>query len=108
MIELVEYVADDGQSPFGNWFEDIDTAAALRVRRALVRMEQGNFGDSKAVRAGVMEYRITFGPGYRIYYAREGETVIVRLGGGTKKRQWSDIETAKSHWADYQAQKGRE
>jgi len=105
MIEIAEYLDEDGDSPFGKWFADVDVQAALRVRRALARMEQGNFGDSKGVGEGVMERRIPFGPGYRLYYGRDGETLVILLIGGTKKRQSDDIDAAKQHWAAYKARK---
>ena len=108
MIELLEYVTKDDVSPFGKWFDGIDVGAALRVRRALAKMELGNFGDSKAVGEGVSEYRLTYGPGYRLYYGRDGDAVVVLLIGGTKKRQSADIDRAKTYWADYKARKGDE
>lgn len=108
MIKLLEYVTENDVSPFGKWFGDIDVAVALRVRRALAKMELGNFGDSKAIGDGVSEYRLTFGPGYRIYYGRDGDTAVVLLIGGTKKRQSVDIDRAKRYWADYKARKGDE
>ncbi|MEM6414225.1 MAG: type II toxin-antitoxin system RelE/ParE family toxin [Pseudomonadota bacterium] len=106
MITIVEYLDEDEESTFGKWFADIDVQAALRVRRAIARMEQGNFGDSKSVGQGVIEYRITFGPGYRIYYGRDGDELVLLLCGGTKQRQQNDIEKAHQYWADYKARKG--
>lgn len=98
---VVEYVAQDGTSPFGRWFEGLDGAAAAKVATALYRMEQGNLSNSKMVGKGVWEYRIDFGPGYRIYYGHDGPLVIVLLCGGTKKRQELDIRAAQGRWADY-------
>lgn len=72
---------------------------------AIERMKQGNFGDHKSVGAGVVERRIDYGPGYRIYFGRDGETLVILLGGGTKKRQAQDIEFAKGCWKSYQAAK---
>ena len=72
---------------------------------ALVRMEQGNFSNVVGVGAGVFEYRLDFGPGYRIYLGKDGETLIILLGGGTKKRQQKDIEAAKSLWKQYKQRK---
>lgn len=68
-------------------------------------MELGNFGDTKAVGGGVSERRIDFGPGYRVYFAKDGNTLVILLGGGTKKRQPRDIDKAKHLWADYNARK---
>lgn len=71
-------------------------------------MEQGNFSNIKSVGAGVLEYRIDFGPGYRVYFGRDGETLVILLTGGTKKRQQRDIEAARAHWQDYkQGKRGR-
>lgn len=72
---------------------------------ALVRLERGNLGDAKSVGDGVVERRITFGPGYRIYFGRDGATLVILLGGGNKQRQDRDIETAKRRWNDYQQRK---
>lgn len=68
-------------------------------------MKRGNLGDSKAVGDGVLERRIDYGPGYRIYFGRDGDRVVVLLGGGTKKRQAKDIEDARARWSDYKQRK---
>ena len=70
---------------------------ALVVATAVHRMEQGNFSNVKGVGAGVYEYRIDFGPGYRIYFGKDGDRLVILLAGGTKKRQDADITAAKSH-----------
>lgn len=106
MIELVEYLKEDKTSPFAEWLDRLDVQAALRVRRALARIELGNFGDSKSVGEGIIECRLAYGPGYRIYYGRDGDALVILLVGGTKKRQQKDIETAKIYWIDYKARKG--
>jgi putative addiction module killer protein len=71
-------------------------------------MEQGNLSNVKAVGGGVLEYRIDFGPGYRVYFGRDGETIIILLGGGTKKRQSNDIATAQERWNDYRRRRKQE
>lgn len=101
MLKVVEYMDEKGRSPFGDWFTRIDVQAALKVRRAVARMELGNFGDSKGVGKGVSECRIDFGPGYRVYYGRDGDALVILLAGGVKKRQQKDIETAQNCWAAY-------
>jgi putative addiction module killer protein len=53
----------------------------------------------------VLEYRIDFGPGYRVYFGRDGDTIVILLTGGTKKRQQGDIDTAKAYWRDYRLSK---
>src|SRR5207237_7373374 len=88
-------------SALDSWSDDLDPHAAAKVTVALERIRQGNLSNVKGVGAGVLEYRIDFGPGYRIYFGRHGERIVVLLGGGTKRRQNRDIETAQAHWAEY-------
>ena len=101
VIELRYYLGSDGRSPFEDWFSGLDAAAAAKVAVALARMEQGNLSNAKGVREGVLEYRIDWGPGYRVYFGRDGDVLVILLTGGTKKRQDGDIETARALWADY-------
>jgi len=105
MNKLVVYVTEAGKTPFDDWFNGLDTAAALKVRTALARIETGNLGDVKPVGQGVSERRITFGPGYRVYFGKDGDKLVILLCGGTKKRQSKDIEQAKAYWDDYKARK---
>ena len=108
-VEIVEYVDGKGRSPFGEWFNRLPAAAAAKVVVALDRISRGLLGDVKSVGAGVSERRIDFGPGYRIYFAsiRKGDVIliVVLLGGGTKKRQNTDIEIAKERWKDCKARR---
>ena len=101
MPELRYYLSADGRSPFARWFEDLNAVAGAKVVRALARIEQGNLSNVKSVGEGVLEYRIDFGPGYRVYFGRDGETLVILLTGGTKKRQQRDIEAAHDYWRDY-------
>jgi putative addiction module killer protein len=75
------------------------------VAIAISRMEQENFSNVKGVGGGVFEYRIEFGPGYRIYFGKDGENLTILLGGGTKKRQQRDIDTALTLWKEYKQRK---
>jgi putative addiction module killer protein len=77
--------------------------AAAKVTVALTRMGQGNLSNAKSVGEGVLEFRINFGPGYRIYFGRDGDRLIILVGGGTKQGQQRDIVAAKGRWADYKA-----
>jgi putative addiction module killer protein len=104
-VEVVEFVDRDGCSPFGRWFDELDALAAARISVALVRMENGNMSNVKGVGAGVFEAKIDFGPGYRIYFGKDGERIVILLGGGTKKRQDRDIANAKLAWIAYKAMK---
>ena len=108
MIEIREYVDDRGRSPFGRWFDGLDAGAAARVRTVLARMEAGNLSNLRGVGGGVLERRIDVGPGYRVYFGRDGDALIVLLGGGTKARQQRDIEDARALWEEYRRRKQQE
>ncbi len=108
MIAIREYIDSGGRNPYARWFNRLDAQAAAKVATALVRLGMGNLSGVKGVGAGVFEHRIDFGPGYRIYFGKDGETLIILLGGGTKNRQQQDIETARSHWQDYKRRKRQE
>ena len=108
MIEIREYIDDRGRSPFSRWFNGLDAGAAARVRTSLARMEAGNLSNVRGVGRGVLECRINVGPGYRVYFGRDGDTLIVLLGGGTKARQQRDIERARVLWQDYRRRKQQE
>ena len=107
MLSLHEYLAVGGKSPFRGWFDALDPSAAAKVAVALTRIEQGNLSNAKGVGEGVQEYRIDFGPGYRIYFGRDGDVLVILLGGGTKRRQQRDIDDARDRWADYKRRKQR-
>jgi putative addiction module killer protein len=100
MNEVVEYVRSNGHCPFADWFGSLDNQAAAKVATAVERMRLGNFGDHKSVGGGVMERRIDYGPGYRIYFGRDGAKLVILVGGGTKSRQSSDIQRAQTTWAE--------
>lgn len=105
MIEIREYIDREGGKPFAKWFSRLSAPAAAKVVTALVRMEQGNLSNTKSVGAGVFECRIDFGPGYRIYFGKDGETLVILLGGGIKKRQQKDIQVARKIWKEYKQRK---
>jgi putative addiction module killer protein len=101
---LREVTDDDGRSAFGEWLDQLDVVPAAKVRVALARMSQGNLSAVKWFR-GIGEYKIDFGPGYRIYFAQEGKTILLLLAGGTKKQQQRDIEAAILQLAAYKARR---
>ncbi len=101
VIAVREYVDAAGKSPFSKWLRGLNVHAAAKVTTALERIADGNVSNVKPVGAGVLEYRIDFGPGYRMYFGRDGDQLVILIGGGTKKRQQADINAAKAHWADY-------
>jgi putative addiction module killer protein len=108
MPEIRYYVALSGLQPFAAWFSDLEAVARAKITRAIVRLEQGNFSSVKSVGEGVLECRIDFGPGYRVYFGRDGEALVILLTDGTKKRQQRDIEAAHVYWQDYkQSKRGR-
>ena len=101
MIEVTEFLDEQGRSPFRRWFDRLDPTAAAKVNTALSRMQGGNMSDVRGVGDGVQESRIDFGPGYRVYFGREGDALVVLLGGGTKSRQQADIKKARDLWREY-------
>jgi putative addiction module killer protein len=108
MITIREYIDPKGRSSYARWFNRLNAAAAAKVTTSLVRMEQGNFSTTKGIGEGILECRIDFGPGYQIDFGRDGDALVILLGGGTKKRQQKDIETAKKLWKEYKRWKRQE
>lgn len=106
VMKIVEYLDGNGVSPFGRWFASIEARAASKVTVALTRLSHGNVSNVKSVGAGVFECRLDYGPGYRLYFGRDGAEVVVLLTGGTKVRQEKDIVTAHAFWRDYKSRKG--
>ena len=105
VVEVLEYLDENGRSPYAKWFDGLKAQAAAKVATALTRISQGNLSNVKGVDSGIFEYRIDFGPGYRIYFGKDGEQLVILLAGGTKKRQQQDIETAVVRWQDYKQRK---
>lgn len=105
MIEIRKYVDRQGRNPFERWFNNQDATARARIALALTKLERGNFSFTKGAGKGVFELRLDFGPGYRVYFGKDGETIVILLGGGTKKRQQADIEAARVLWHAYKQQK---
>jgi putative addiction module killer protein len=104
-VEILEYLDVEGRSPYRDWFDALDAAAAAKITVAITRIRLGNLSNAKGVGGGVQEYRIDFGPGYRIYFGKDGEALMILLAGGTKKRQQADITTAQARWVDYKRRK---
>ena len=102
-IRVLEYLDPTGRSPFRRWVDNLDATAAAKVSTALYRLGQGNFSNVEGVTGGIFEYRIDFGPGYRIYFGKDGALVVILLGGGAKKRQSRDIRTAADALGGLQA-----
>lgn len=104
-MRIVEYQSTAGESPFGRWFADLDAQAAAKIAIALIRLGQGNTSNVASVGAGVFEYKLDWGPGYRIYFGYDGSELVILVGGGSKKRQPRDIEQARERWRDYKRRK---
>ena len=104
---IKELLVNDSTSPFGDWFAELDSLAAAKVRVAVARMEQGNLSNVQWFR-GIGEFRIDWGPGFRIYLAKDGLRIILLLGGGTKKSQQKDIEQAVEHWENHKRRKAHQ
>ncbi len=100
--ELREYLTEAGHNPFKEWLHSLrDLQGRARIRVRLNRVRLGNLGDCKAVGEGVMEFRMDFGPGYRVYFGQAGNTLVILLCGGDKRTQARDIATAKQYWQSY-------
>ena len=103
MKEIRLYKTNSGKEPFNEWLTNIkDKTIKARIRRRIDKLYFGHEGDCKSVGKGVYELRLMFGSGYRIYYARSGDTVIILLLGGNKNSQEEDIKTAQSYWHEFQ------
>ena len=102
-IHLLLYRAADGRAPYFDWLANLDVTAAARVTAYVDRLKGGNYGKSEPVGEGVSELKINFGPGFRVYYVRNGETVVILLMGGDKSSQKADISKAKEYAADYRS-----
>jgi putative addiction module killer protein len=101
MVDIREYIDRSGRSPFRNWRDKLNPEARRKVTTALYRVGLGNFSNVQGVGAGVFECRIHFGPGYRVYFGKDGAEIVILLGGGTKQRQQNDIGQALNRWKDY-------
>ncbi|MBI3987440.1 MAG: type II toxin-antitoxin system RelE/ParE family toxin [Lentisphaerae bacterium] len=104
VYEIREYV-EGGKSPFGEWFDRLDSVTAARIDRCIRRLEAGNFGSAKSLRGGLFELRLLFGPGYRVYYGLDGKTLVILLGGGDKRHQSADIAASMDRWERYKKAK---
>ena len=103
-IKVEEYISQDGSNPYKSWFDGLDAQAAAKIVTAKLRLELGNTSNVKWF-DGIGEYVIDWGPGYRVYLAKDGETLIILFGGGTKRGQQKDIERAKALHNEYKARK---
>jgi putative addiction module killer protein len=101
------YETADGKAPFREWFAALrDRKAQARIDARLARVQLGNLGQCEPVGEGVMELKIDYGPGYRVYFSQVSTVLVLLLCGGDKRTQQRDIETARNYWADYRRRHG--
>jgi len=102
VIEILHYLTTNGKDVFESWLGSLkDDRAEARIDARINRLSRGNFGDCKPVGGGVWELRIDYGPGYRVYYAMVGQTCLLLLCGGDKRKQSGDIAKAVEYLRDY-------
>lgn len=106
-IKIDYYETSSGKSPFVEWLEDLDKPIRYIIKTRLARVMVGNFGDCHPVKGapGIGELRFDIGAGYRIYYGKQGDEIVILLVGGDKRTQSRDIEKAKRYWRDYKGKK---
>ncbi len=103
-IEIHYFQSADGEQPFTEWLQNLrDQQAGAKIRIRLDRLALGNFGDCEPVGGGVIELRIDWGPGYRVYCAQLGQVIVLLLCAGDKRTQKKDIKRAKNYFEDYKA-----
>lgn len=102
---IKEYITPDGVSYFAKWFDRLNAMAASKVRVAIARLEMGNLSNTKSVGAGVWEIKVDYGPGYRVYFGKDGDKILILLAGGTKKTQQKDIDKSQQLWSEFKKRK---
>lgn len=105
--KIEEYLREDGTSPYEECFMGLDTIAAAKITVVKLKMEQGNLSNVKWF-GGIGEYRLDWEPGYRVYIGKDGDRLIILLGGGTKKGQQKDIDKAETIWKEYKERKANQ
>jgi putative addiction module killer protein len=102
------YVTPSGEDIFHAWLDGLtDLRTRVLIDKAVAKVRLGNLGDHKSVGDGVQEIRLDHGPGYRLYFAEQGKTLVLLLCGGTKRRQQEDIARAKQFWKDWKERTSR-
>lgn len=98
---IKEYQSDSGRIPFRDWLNKLDPSMRARIQARIFRFESGNLGDHKNLGGGIWEARLDFGPGYRLYFGKDGSAIVLLLLGGNKQSQSSDMRRARIFWSDY-------
>jgi len=102
MVELRRYQLSDERIPVSEWLSSLrDSRARAQIEVRLRRVSSGNLGDTKPVGDGVSELRVDVGAGYRVYFGKQGQALVILLCGGDKGSQQSDIAIAKTYWTDW-------
>jgi putative addiction module killer protein len=102
-MDIRHYLTAAGRDPYQEWCDTLkDLTGRVAILRRLDRVAGGNFGEHRLCQEGVWELKIDVGPGYRVYYAHAGKTIVLLLCGGTKRTQVADIKIAVRYWRDYQ------
>ena len=107
MIKVGYFIKASGDAPFAKWRGTLDAVTLARVMVSVFRLEAGNFSVAKSLSGGLFELRLDFGPGYRVYFGRDGDELVILLGGGSKRTQQRDIDEARILWREYKQTKGK-
>lgn len=101
--KILTYVTTEDRCPFDEWLDGLkDNKAIAQIQKRLIRVELGNLGDYKSVGSGVLELRIHYGSGFRVYFGQQGNELVILLCGGDKSSQDKDIKLAQEYWTDYE------
>ena len=106
-MDVREYLTADGRNPYREWLDTLDVTSRARIQARVLRFSTGNLGDHKGVGGGVCEARVMFGPGYRIYFGKDGPQLVLLLLGGDKSTQTTDAARAQASWKAYLEDKRR-
>ena len=101
-MDVREYLTSGGRNPYREWLDTLDVTPRARIQARVLRFSTGNLGDHKSVGGGVWEARVMFGPGYRIYFGKDGAQLVLLLLGGDKSTQTADVARAQDSWKAYQ------
>ncbi len=101
-LSIIVYETAEGKRPYSDWIKNLrDSTTVARIRARIDRIEEGNLGQYKALGTGLFEFKFNFGSGYRVYFAIDGDKIILILSGGDKSSQRKDILKAREYWTDY-------
>lgn len=104
MKEVRLFQTRSGREPFAEWIESLnDYKTIRRIQKRLLKLEEGHYGDTRALGDGLFELKFFFGPGYRVYFGEDGDSIVVLLAGGDKGSQQRDIERVRIYWKEHQS-----